>query len=126
MWVIVANRGIELQRDIRISEIIGEPVTTEYVSKSANNRKFSSTLSILFALSFKTESGAHRFIEGFNSDLQKHNYYSRYNWIRDHVLSVRKLSKDEWNSICDFEMQLAKRRFDHKINKLNKKKYSYR
>lgn len=60
MWVIVANRNLNLHRDNRISELIGGSNKYEYISKRSSNSKYNTTLSTQFALMFKTESGVNR------------------------------------------------------------------
>ena len=126
MYVVVANRGLWLHRDNRISEIIGDTTTKEFVCKRSGSNKYSSSSNISFSLVFKTESGAKRLIDKFNSDTQKNSYSNNFNWIKDHVLSIQKLTKEEYEQICDYEIWTLKHRYDKQVSKLNKKKLQYK
>ena len=124
MWVIVVNRNITLHRDNRIAELIGDYSTQEYLAKRPSS-KYNSTSEIRFSLVFKTESGAKRIIEKFNSDVQKSNYSNKFNWIKDYVLSIRKMTQDEWNSKIDFELSKLDNKYKRQRDKLTSKINQY-
>ena len=126
MWVIVVNRNLNLHRDNRIAELIGDYSTQEYLSKRSSNSKYHSTSDIKFSLVFKTESGAKRIIEQFNSDTQKHFYQNKFNWIKDYVLSIRKMTQDEWLSKINLEISILDNRYKRQRDKLTSKINQYK
>lgn len=126
MWVIVVNRSIDLHRDNRISELFGEQSNHEYLYKRTGNSKYSKTSNVIFALTFKTESGAKRLVGSFNSDTQKHFYQNKFNWISDCFLSIRKMTTDEWNQKINFELSILENRYKKQKDRLLKKREEYK
>lgn len=126
MWIIVANKGLNLHRDNRIAELIGDVSSQEYLTKTSGNKKYHTTSNINWSQVFKTESGAMRIIQEFNYDINKSSYSNKFNWVREYVLSIRKMTREEWESLCDFEMSKLKNKYDRQLSKLNKKKLEYK
>lgn len=126
MYVVVANKGLWLHRENRIAEIVGDITTKEFVTKRSGSNKYYTSSNTIWALVFKTESGAKRLIQDFNSDTQKERFSNKFNWIKDHVLSVQKLTKEEYEKICDHEIEMLKKRYDRQLAKLSNKKSQYK
>lgn len=126
MWVIVVNKNLNLHRDNRIAELIGDYSTQEYLAKRSSNSKYHSTSDIKFSLIFKTESGARRIIEQFNSDVQKNHYSNKFYWIEDYVLSIRKMTQDEWMSKIDVELSILDNKYKRQRDKLITKRNQYK
>lgn len=129
MWVIVAYKNLKEQRDNRISELIGEySPGKQYVGLHSGNKKYHTTSSFANAKIFKTEGGASRIIEEFNSlniDTKK-NYRNKFSWIAEYVLLTQKLTMEEWNQVVDTELYMLENRYQKAKNKLLKKKTLYK
>jgi len=127
MWVIVVNRNISQQRDSRIENLFGNStVPQDYLTKRSGSIKYSTTSFIGGALIFKTESGAARLINNFNYDTQKHFSQNKFYWINSYVLSLKKLTKDEWDMIMNSELSTLERKYVKQKEKLLKKKSLYK
>jgi hypothetical protein len=124
MWVIVLNRGLIQHRDSRISEIIGESNIKEYLSK--RDKRYHSTSSLQWAQVFKTESGALRVINDFNLDGDKLRYSNKFNWVKDKVMSIYKMTREEYEQCCDFEISRLNNKYNKQLSRLNKKKSEYK
>ncbi len=120
MWVIICNRSLIEHRDHLISNLLDDPKPNNYLSKRSATR-YSSTSSLLFASIYKTESGAIRLINEFNTS-SKHQSSSKFYWVNDYHLMIHKLTKDEYNSIIDYQIQMLDRRYNKQRTKLVSKK----
>jgi hypothetical protein len=128
MWVIILHDGVDGKRDDLISNLIGNRYQERYLSKISGNKKYSVAYNLLAAMIFKTESGAIRIIEEFNSTdkISKSQYSSKFNWINDRALSLRKLTKEEYFDIIDSQIGMKKIKFQRSISKLEKQKMLYK
>jgi hypothetical protein len=127
MWVITASKGIEHQRDNKILDILEEKPNFQFLSKRVRgNSKYSTTPIVEYAIIFKTESGALRLIKNFNSDTNKSYFTSKFSWIKDYVLSVRKLTKEEWERFINFEISRLDNKYQKQRYKLLDKKNQYK
>lgn len=123
MWIILVNRNITDQRNSRIDSILGDNIKEEYLSK-INNSKYSHTSYINYALTFKTASGANRVVKKFNSldKIQRSNYKSRFSWVSEFNLTIRRLSKQEWDGIVDHKINLLDNKYKRQRAKLENMK----
>jgi hypothetical protein len=126
MWVIVLNRGLNQHRDNRISEIMGESITKEYLSKRNGSKVYYTTSNIQWAQIFKTESGALRVINEFNLDTDKSRYSNKFNWVKDRVMSIYKMTREEYEQSCDVEISRLNNKYNKQLAKLTKKKSEYK
>ncbi len=127
MWVITVSKGIEHQRDNKILDILEEKPNFQFLSKRVRgNSKYSTTPIVEYAVIFKTESGALRLIKNFNSDTNKSYFTSKFSWIKDYVLSVRKLTKEEWERFINFEISRLDNKYQKQRSKLLDKKNQYK
>lgn len=127
MWVITASKGIEHQRDNKILDILEEKPNFQFLSKRVRgNSKYSTTPIVEYAVIFKTESGALRLIKNFNSDTNKSYFTSKFSWIKDYVLSVRKITKEEWERFINFEISRLDNKYQKQRSKLLDKKNQYK
>ena len=127
MWVITASKGIEHQRDNKILDILEEKPNFQFLSKRVRgNSKYSTTPIVEYAIIFKTESGALRLIKNFNSDTNKSYFTNKFSWIKDYVLSVRKLTKEEWERFINFEISRLDNKYQKQRSKLLDKKNQYK
>jgi hypothetical protein len=129
MWVIVAYKSLQEQRDNRISELIGEYSNNkQYIGLRSGGKKYHTSSSFAHSKIFKTEGGANRIIEEFNSlniDIKKH-YQNKFSWIAEYVLLTHKLTIEEWNQVVDTELYILENRYQKAKNKLLKKKTLYK
>jgi len=126
MWVIILHDGVDGKRDDLISNLIGNRYQERYLSKISGNKKYSVAYNLLAAMIFKTESGAIRIIEEFNSTDKISKSWFKFSWIKDRTLSLRKLTKEEYFDIIDSQIGMKKIKFQRSISKLEKQKMLYK
>jgi hypothetical protein len=127
MWVIVVNNNTSDHRDSYLSSLFGDqPKNTGVYVSSLNSTKYSTTAYFGNAKIFKSQSRAENFVKKFNDDTNKNQYTNKFSWIHDKHLSIRKLTKDEWDSLIDTQIRLLKARHDRALSKLEMKKYNYK
>lgn len=128
MWVIIVDTEISSRRDNRISEIFDTlpAYSINYLMKSVN--KYSQTSYMQNALIFKTESGANRIVDDFNSKTveERKSYKSKYSWINNYYLSVKKLTPTEWNNYIDTKINYANIKHQRTISRIEKQRNSYK
>lgn len=128
MWVIIVDTEISSKRDNRISEIFDTlpAYSINYLMKSVN--KYSQTSYIQNALIFKTESGANKIVDDFNSKTfeERKSYNSKYSWISNYYLSVKKLTPTEWNNYIDTKINYVSMKYQRTISKIEKKRKLYK
>lgn len=122
MWIIIANKGILENRENRISELFGEILDNRYLSLKNGIKSYNITPSLQYSKIFKRESDAIRIVNSFNSLDLISKKQTKFKYISEYVLTIRKLTKDEWDNIVDFE--ISKLEFEYQKEKtqlLNKK-----
>lgn len=128
MWVIIVDTEISSKRDNRISEIFDTlpAYSINYLMKSV--KKYSQTSYIQNALIFKTESGANKIVDDFNSKTfeERRSYNSKYSWISNYYLSVKKLTPTEWNNYIDTKINYVNMKYQRTISKIEKKRKLYK
>ena len=65
-------------------------------------------------------------IKNFNSDTNKSYFTNKFSWIKDYVLSVRKLTKEEWERFINFEISRLDNKYQKQRSKLLDKKNQYK
>jgi len=132
MWVITAIKGLDNHREELISDILGEdkPKQTEFFLKgnSGGYSKFNVTSLQRDALVYKQQHSCVRLIKKFEESQKRKliAHYDKFLWIRDYKLSYRKLTKVEWESICDEEISILTKSYEVQKNILLNKKSSYK
>lgn len=132
MWVITAIKGIDNHREELISDILGEekPKVQELFlkGKSGGYSKYNLTTLRKDALIYRQQHSCIRLINKFEQSLKKKMilHYDKFIWIKDYKLSFRKLTKEEWDSICDEEISILTKIYENQKNMLLNKKNSYR
>ena len=128
MWVIVAYKSLQEKRDNRISELIGDYHSKQYLALRSGNKKYHTASIPAHAKIFKTESGANRIIEEFNSlnfETRK-SYNNKFSWVAEYALATYKLTKEEWDQVVDTELYILENRYQRGKSKLLKKKTLYK
>lgn len=132
MWVITAVKGLENHREEILSELLGEekPQLKELFLKgnSGGYSKFNVTHLKRDALIYKQSHSCVRLIKKFEESLKKKMmmHYDKFVWIKDYKLSYRKLTKEEWDSICNDELSILTKSYEIQKNIILNKKNSYK
>ncbi len=123
MWVIVVNKDLQEFRDNTLSDIIGGDKPKEnYMSYRFG--RFNQTPFLPDAKVYKTKSGAERIINQVKST-DNSSWRSKYYNLWQRHLSCRKLSRQEWHDIINFELGKLERSYQTRKSKLEKKKNDF-
>lgn len=119
MWVIIVNKDLQEFRDSTLSDIIGGDKPKEnYLSYQFS--RFNSTTFLPQAKIYKTKSGAERIINKVKST-DNSSWRSKYYNLWQRHLSCRKLTRQEWHDIVNYELGKLERDYQIKKSKLQKK-----
>lgn len=126
MWVILVNDGLTEHRENRIMSIMDNYSKESFLGKYL--KSYNMYPHIENSLIFKTKNGALRVINKFNmQDPIAISYYNNpFYLIKNKILSIRKISKDEWDKIIDLRISKLDLNYNSKKNKLLKKKSFYK
>lgn len=126
MWVILVSDGLAEHRENRIMSIVDNYCKESFLGKYL--KSYNMYPHIENSLIFKTENGALRVINKFNmqDSIAKSYYTNPFYLIKNKVLSIRKISKDEWDRIIDMRISKLDLNYNSKRNKLLKKKSFYK
>jgi hypothetical protein len=128
MWVIVAKKGLDIHRDDLISTLLDEEKNQqkeEFVVDKKSSRRYNTTTSLSLAKIYKQEASCKRFVKKFLSS-DKSTYRSPYHWIKDHHLSFRRITLEEWNDMCNNEVNLLNRNYEYHKSQIEKKRMSFK
>ena len=128
MWVVVAKKGLNIHRDDLISTLLDEEKTQqqeEFIVDKKSSRKYNTTLTLSLAKIYKQESSCKSFVKKFIS-ADKSTYRSPYHWIKDYHLSFRKIRNDEWNRMCNDELNMLNRNYEYHKSKIEEKRRSFK
>jgi hypothetical protein len=119
MWVIIVNKDLQEFRESTLSDIIGGDKPKEnYLSYQFS--RFNSTMFLPQAKVYKTKSGAERIINKVKST-DNSSWRSKYYNLYQRHLSCRKLTRQEWHDIVNYELGKLDRDYQIKKSKLQKK-----
>jgi hypothetical protein len=119
MWVIIVNKDLQEFRDSTLSDIIGGDKPKEnYLSYQFS--RFNSTTFLPQAKVYKTKNGAERIISRVKST-DNSSWRSKYYNLWQRHLSCRKLTRQEWHDIVNYELGKLERDYQTKKSKLQKK-----
>lgn len=119
MWVIIVNKDLQEFRDSTLSDIIGGDKPKEnYLSYQFS--RFNSTMFLPCAKVYKTKSGAERIINKVKST-DNSSWRSKYYNLYQRHLSCRRLTRQEWHDIVNYELGKLDRDYQIKKSKLQKK-----
>lgn len=119
MWVIIVNKDLQEFRESTLSDIIGGDKPKEnYLSYQFS--RFNSTMFLPQAKVYKTKSGAERIINKVKST-DNSSWRSKYYNLWQRHLSCRKLTRQEWHDIVNYELGKLDRDYQIKKSKLQKK-----
>ena len=123
MWVIVVNKDLQEFRDSTLSDIIGgDRVKDNYICYKFSRYNYSTFLPD--AKVYKTKSGAEKVIN-IIKNTDNSSWRSKYYNLWQKHLSCRKLSRQEWHDIVNFELAKLERSYQIRKSKLEKKKNQF-
>lgn len=125
MWVVVVSDSLSEIRDNKISNLIGEKISEKYLFKLIYDR-WSSTSYIGSAQIYKKESTVKNIVERFEKITDRDAFKSEFYYIRNSMLSYRKLSREEWNSYINLCIEKEKIKHSSRIKKLEKKRLEFK
>lgn len=121
MWIIIVSDDQSESRNTVLDSLLENKKPIEnYLSNLRSH--WSSSASIHFAKVWKTQSGAKKILKLFesqkDSDWRKNKFY----YIRFKHLHIRKMTKEEWNSIIDNKIRVLESSYLSNKIKLERKK----
>jgi len=122
MWVIIAKKSRSEVRDNILSEILEVNKDSDpdiFVRK--RGYKYQVCSSLRDALIYKQTSSCEKLIKRFYSG-DNNTYKSVFVWIKDYFLTYRKITKSEWDKMCDDELHILNLEFTILKDRLEKKK----
>jgi hypothetical protein len=130
MWVIVAKKGLHIHRDDLISELLDvdkDPQPDIYLKKSSYG-KFSTTSFLQESVLYKQLASCKRLINKFEKfkSVSTVPRWDRFYYMKEYHLSFRKVSKEEWERMCNDEITKLTISYNYHKEQLEKKKFSYK
>jgi hypothetical protein len=128
MWVVTAKKGLDVHRDELISDLLGEERIEQpevFVVKPSSSYRYNVSSNLASAKMYKHKASCERLVKKFNNSLKDNNRNSFY-WIRDYKLSFRKITSEEWNSMCNDELQKLEKSYLYHKQKIEEKRRSFK
>ena len=128
MWVVIAKKGLDVHRDELISDLLGEEkqdLPEFFVVKPSSSYRYNVSSNLSSAKVYKQKASCERLVKKFNNALKDMNR-SPFYWIKDYKLSVRKVTHEEWNIMCDQEQSRLERSYLYQKQKIEQKRNSFR
>ena len=128
MWVVIAKKGLNVHRDDLLSELLGEEKTKQeeyYVVKPTSSYRYNVSSSLSSAKIYKQKSSCERLVKKFQS-AQKDISRSPYFWIKDYHLSTKKVTFEEWDLMCNQELNRLERSYEYTKQKIELKRSSFK
>jgi hypothetical protein len=128
MWVVVAKKGLDVHRDELIADLLGEEKSETpeyYLVKTSSSYRYNIGSSLSIAKIYKQKSSGERMVRRFNSALKDANR-SPFYWIKEYRLSVRKVTFEEWDRMCNEEQNKLDRNYNHQKQKIEQKRSSFK
>ena len=128
MWVVIAKKGLNVHRDDLLSELLGEEKTKQeeyYVAKPTSSYRYNVSSSLSSAKIYKQRSSCERLVKKFQSS-QKDISRSPFYWIREYHLSTKKVTFEEWDLMCNQELNRLERSYEYTKQKIELKRSSFK
>jgi len=131
MWVIIAKLNLNQHRDDLISDILETPKVQEpdlYLRKKGGYSKYNSTSNLSEALIYKQESSCKRLIKRFESTKKMNvvHRYDKFYYIKEYHLSYKKITREEWDGMCNNEISVLNRSYEYHKSIIEKKRNSFK
>ena len=132
MWIVVAKKGTYVHRDDMISDILeisreeSEDFKEFYVTKNSSNFRYNVVASIFYAKIYKSKGYCEKIVNRFQ--FYKNSDYIRnpFHWLKDYHLSYRKITKEEWETVCNNELKKLEQSYIHHKSLIERKKSMYK
>ena len=128
MWVVIAKKGLDIHRDDLISDLLDEEkseIIEHFVVKPTSSYRYNISSSLSSAKIYKQKSSCERLVRKFNNSIKDINR-SPFYWIKDYKLSVRKVTFEEWNLMCNHELDRLERNYIYHKQKIEEKRRSFK
>jgi len=128
MWVVVAKKGLDVHRDELIADLLEEEKSETqeyYLVKTSSSYRYNIGSSLSIAKIYKQKSSGERMVKRFNNALKDSNR-SPFHWIKEYRLSVRKVTFEEWNRMCNEEQNKLDRNYQYHKQKIEQKRSSFK
>jgi hypothetical protein len=131
MWVIIAKLNLNQHRDDLISDILETEKVQEpdlYLRKKAGYSKYNSTSNLSEALIYKQEASCKRLIKRFESTKKMNvvHRYDKFYYIKEYHLSYKKITREEWDVMCNNEISVLNRSYEYHKSTIEKKRNSFK
>jgi hypothetical protein len=129
MWVVIAKSGLDKHREDIISNILDQEIMQEpdlFLKKKGS--KYLTTSNLSEAQFYKLEASCKKLIQRFQKSktVNMVPYYDKFYWVKDFHISYRKVEKDEWDQMCDKDINLLTQSFNHHKSMIEKRKQSFK
>lgn len=130
MWVIIAKKGLHIHRDDLISEILDvekDPEPEIYLKKSSYG-KYSTTALLQESTMYKQLASCKRLISRFEKmkSINSLPRWDKFYYMKEYHLSYRKISQNEWEKMCNDEINRLTISFNYQKSLLEKKRNSFK
>jgi hypothetical protein len=129
MWVVVAKSGLDKHREDIISDILDqEPIQEPDLFLKKRGSKYATTGNLSDAQFYKLEASCKKLIQRFQKSKATNivPYYDKFYWVKDLHISYRKVEKDEWDKMCDNDINLLTQSFHHQKSLIEKRRKSFK
>jgi hypothetical protein len=129
MWVVIAKSGLDKHREDIISDILDQEIIQEpdlFLKKRGS--KYITTGNLSEAQFYKLESSCKKLIQRFQKSktVNMMSHYDKFYWVKDYHISYRKVERDEWNRMCDNDINLLTQSFNHHKSMIEKRRQSFK
>lgn len=129
MWVIIAKLNLNQHRDDLISDILETEKVQEpdlYLKKRGS--KYSSISNLSEALIYKQEASCKGLIKRFEATkkLNVVHRYDKFYYIKEYHLSYKKITREEWDRMCNNELSILNRNYEYHKSMIEKKRISFK
>jgi hypothetical protein len=129
MWVIIAKTGLDKHREDIISDLLDQEQSSAsdlFIKKKGS--KFNITSNMSEAQFYKLESSCKKLIQRFQKSKAVNivPYYDKFYWVKDYHLSYKKVTKEEWNRMCDNDVNLLTQSFHYQKALIENRRNSFK
>jgi len=129
MWVVIAKSGLDKHREDIISNILDQEIIQEpdlFLKKKGS--KYLTTSNLSEAQFYKLEASCKKLIQRFQKSktVNMVPHYDKFYWVKDFHISYRKVEKDEWEQMCDKDINLLTQSFNNHKSMIEKRRQSFK
>jgi len=129
MWVIITKSGLDKHREDIISDILNQEIIQEpelFLKKKGS--KYFTTGNLSEAQFYKLEASCKKLIQRFQKSktVNMVPYYDKFYWVKDFHISYRKVEKNEWDQMCDNDINLLTQGYNYQKSMIEKRRQSFK